>query len=339
MISYNVNTFQSLASSALTVNGTGTATNVLAYSNDGINWTTISTISPSIFTEGYGISWNGKLWIVGGGGGGSSSSIIYSYDGLYWIGLGITIFSKCYNLFWNGCKWIGCGESTNKLAFANVDGTNWRGMTTASPFSTNCLDMGFNYKRDNRIIIPKNMTIMGGQGATNTLAYSYDSGLTFTGLGTTIFSTICNHIEWNGSIWVAAGSGTNTMAYSFDGLNWVGLGTNIFGSEGKYVKWNGSMWVAGGITSSAGVIAYSYDGLTWIKTTTSLFTVALYSFEFNGKIWIAGGRGTNTLAYSYDGINWVALGATIFSDYCVSVKWNGKIFIAGGFGTNTLLMV
>jgi|688.fasta_scaffold01796_2 hypothetical protein len=336
MISYNVNTFQSLASSALTVNGTGTATNVLAYSNDGINWTTISTISPSIFTEGYGISWNGKLWIVGGGGGGSSSSIIYSYDGLYWIGLGITIFSKCYNLFWNGCKWIGCGESTNKLAFANVDGTNWRGMTTASPFSTNCLDMGFNYKRDNRIIIPKNMTIMGGQGATNTLAYSYDSGLTFTGLGTTIFSTICNHIEWNGSIWVAAGSGTNTMAYSFDGLNWVGLGTNIFGSEGKYVKWNGSMWVAGGITSSAGVIAYSYDGLTWIKTTTSLFTVALYSFEFNGKIWIAGGRGTNTLAYSYDGINWVALGATIFSDYCVSVKWNGKIFIAGGFGTNTL---
>jgi hypothetical protein len=335
-ISYNVNTFQSLASSALTVNGTGSATNVLAYSNDGINWTTISTISPSIFTEGYGISWNGKLWIVGGGGSGSSSSIIYSYDGLYWVGLGITIFSKCYNLFWNGCKWIGCGESSNKLAFANVDGTNWRGLTTASPFSTNCLDMGFNYKRDNRILIPKNMTIMGGQGATNTLVYSYDSGLTFTGLGTTIFSTICNHIEWNGSIWVAAGSGTNTMAYSFDGLNWVGLGTNTFGSEGKYVKWNGSMWVAGGITSSVGVIAYSYDSLTWIKTTTSLFTVALYSFEFNGKIWIAGGRGTNTLAYSYDGINWVGLGATIFSDYCLSVKWNGKIFIAGGFGTNTL---
>ena len=59
------------------------------------------------------------------------------------------------------------------------------------------------------------MTIATGEG-TNSLAYSYDNGLTWTGLGTNIFSSggFGYGVSWNGSMWVAVGTGTNRIAYS-----------------------------------------------------------------------------------------------------------------------------
>jgi hypothetical protein len=34
-------------------------------------------------------------------------------------------------------------------------------------------------------------------------------------------------VAWNGSKWIAVGSGTNSIAYSVDGKNWIGLGTTL----------------------------------------------------------------------------------------------------------------
>jgi hypothetical protein len=44
---------------------------------------------------------------------------------------------------------------------------------------------------------------------------------------------------------MAVGSGTNSLAYSFDGINWTGLGESMF-LIGLDVEWNGKMWVAVG---------------------------------------------------------------------------------------------
>ena len=43
--------------------------------------------------------------------------------------------------------------------------------------------------------------------------------------------------------WVAVGQGTNTIAYSNNGLTWIGLGTstNFFTNFGADIYWNGSM--------------------------------------------------------------------------------------------------
>jgi hypothetical protein len=37
-------------------------------------------------------------------------------------------------------------------------------------------------------------------------------------------------------MWVATGSGTNSLAYSYDGINWTGLGTGIFSTYGNSVS-------------------------------------------------------------------------------------------------------
>ena len=49
-------------------------------------------------------------------------------------------------------------------------------------------------------------------------------------------------------IWIATGTGTNTIAYSYNGIDWTGLGTNIFSDSFEGIAWNGTMWVVGGLT-------------------------------------------------------------------------------------------
>ncbi len=390
---YTVNVLQSVASQTITATGLASASNTMAYSTDAITWTSLSS---NIFREGYGVSWNGKMWVVGGSG--TTSSLIYSYDTLYWFGLGTNTFSKCYNLFWNGCKWIACGESTNKLAFANDTGTNWKSIT--SPFTTNCLDIAYNFKRENRITLPKRLNIMLGSG-TNNIQYSYseptsfNSPMTWTAVSSP-FTASVRSADYNGTLFVAGGEGQNTMAYSYDGLTWVGLGISTFSTICNFVKWNGSMWLAGGkglsasfigridgttltvlsnfigklvvgmtitgstiyanttitgilspstytvsssqniaqtyisASTSTGVISYSYDGLTWITSSTTFFTTSAQWADWNGKIWVCVGTGTNTIGYSTDGINWFSSDTGTILTNSFTVKWNGKIWVAGG---------
>ena len=99
------------------------------------------------------------------------------------------------------------------------------------------------------------MYVAGGHG-TNTLAYSYD-GLTWIGLGSTIFTSVVLGVSWNGTRWIAVGSSINTIAYSDNGINWTGIGTTVFTGQGYGVSWNGTIWVAVGYGSNT--IAYSSD--------------------------------------------------------------------------------
>ena len=62
--------------------------NSLVYSYDGINW---SGLGSSIFTTaGYGISWNGNIFVATGQG---TNTLAYSQNGINWTGIGSTIFS------------------------------------------------------------------------------------------------------------------------------------------------------------------------------------------------------------------------------------------------------
>lgn len=171
--------------------------------------------------------------------------------------------------------------------------------------------------------------------------------------------------------WVAVGQGTNTIAYSRNGIDWTGLGASVFTTAGNAVVWSGSRWVAvgqgtnsiaysdNGLTwtgigtsvfsngrgintngnlfvavGSGNGIASSTDGITWVGTGTSIFTNG-YDVAYNGERWVAVGNGANTIAYSNDGINWTGLGNFIFT-IGTAVAWNGNLFVAGGIGSNTL---
>ena len=121
-------------------------------------------------------------------------------------------------------------------------------------------------------------TIALGAGAQNSIAYSPD-GVTYTGLGTSVF-TQGQSACWNGSKWLALGSGANTMAYSLDGLQWNGLGTVTFGYSGLSAAWNGSKFTAVGTPYypvTGGLNGTTYTVNFTPSTGVTSYTANLYS--------------------------------------------------------------
>ncbi len=132
---------------------------------------------------------------------------------------------------------------------------------------------------------PLEVDVVGvGRGA-NTLLYSTDGGLTWTGLGNTIFAVEGFCAAWNGTMWVAAGAGTNGLAYSYDGINWTGLGaipTGFFSNSSYFtsVTWDGVGWTA----SNGSDYATSFDGMTWIGYSGLVGPGLLYNNTTDGRI-------------------------------------------------------
>ncbi|NBV76346.1 MAG: hypothetical protein EBR59_10445, partial [Methylococcaceae bacterium] len=139
-------------------------------------------------------------------------------------------------------------------------------------------------------------------------------------------------------MWVAVGTGNNSIAHSEDGITWTGLGTTI-AATGNAVAWNGYMWIAG-FTNDAShnnTLAYSYDGLTWTGLGNGAFTTSCLTLDWNGQLWVAGGLGTHAIAYSSDGIIWhtdcTMEQALTSAGY--GIAGNANQFVAVGAGTNT----
>jgi hypothetical protein len=150
-------------------------------------------------------------------------------------------------------------------------------------------------------------------------------------------------------LWVAVGQGTNSIAYSYDGIVWAGStsGNNLF-TVARNVAWNGTMWVAAGTGSYS--IAYSYNGINDWTGTYSTNTFTLYSIAFNNKrpntitfptnLMVLGGQGSNSIAYSYDGTVWTGVtgsnSTSIFSTFMLGVAWNGTMWVGVGGQANTI---
>jgi hypothetical protein len=104
-------------------------------------------------------------------------------------------------------------------------------------------------------------------------------------------------------MFIAGGGGTNTLAYSYNGINWTELGT---------------------------------VGLPTITMGCGFNSARPHRITFPAPMTVATGSGTNTLAYSTDGINWTGVGLGMFSTQGNGVATNGSMWVATGSGTNTL---
>ena len=175
--------------------------------------------------------------------------------------------------------------------------------------------------------------VAGGSGTTNTLAYTTGNGAygesmgTWTGNLNTIFTTKVNQIvnftvttqalnptpvNPGANIFVAVGQGTNTLAYSYDGIKWTGLSTTIFSND--------AISVASGYLYSAGVAAGPYVLAIGSNTNS-----------------------TNSVAYSTDGVNWAGFGKTApfglgFMDSSCKIVYLYDTFIVFGGGTFSEIM-
>jgi hypothetical protein len=390
--------------------GSGTV-NTLAYSYDGINWTGLGN---SIFSSvGNSVIWNGSLFVAMGSG--SVNSIAYSYNGIDWTGLGLSIFSVGNSVSWNGTLFVAGGQLTNTSAYS-YNGINWvgngnttlqttinsvswngslwtfggvgsRGNTLAysynginliasasSSFSTGITSVASNYGVK-PIPFIQHPTLAFGSGSINTIAYSSD-GISWSGLGNTVFSTAGYCGFWSGSFWIAGGQGGNTMAYSYDGIQWTGIPNPITTSV-TGITYNGNTWVAVG--TGTNTVAYSSNGLSWIGSTLSHF-IGGGSAIWNGSVFMITPGTSGNAFYSTTGTSWTQMNSglsnadgcpasngytwtcpivgspglkyinqanpettawtnistSVFTTQGYCVCYNGPIWVAGGVGGNSI---
>jgi hypothetical protein len=271
--------------------------------------------------------------------------------------------------------------TTGTISYSDDDGATWAmvpgGATNAMFSSAADIAAGVSFgvggsRGANTVAWNGEKWVAGGNGRTNSLAFSDDGGMTWSGItGKSVFSVEARDVAWNGRMWVAVGRGiVFSTAYSYDGVTWIGpvdvsgAPINVFSYDiagptaatsdisggGISVVWTGKMWVATGTrTLIAGsspaayyTMAYSVDGKTWTGapesgTTSTGFDIYAHGIAWNGRNLVATGRGTvNTLAFSTDGMSWVGLGNTVFSVWGRGITWGARRWMATGRGTNTV---
>jgi hypothetical protein len=242
----------------------GTGTNVIAYSNDGVNWTSGTLSGPSAINA---VAWSNGLWIAVGEG---SKVWATSPDGITWTsylgGAGGFFTGPAYGILGGVGGWIAAG--TGGLLFSST-GASWSAIGTGL-FSTG------------RAVQTNGKQLLALGSGSNTMAYSYN-GLAWTGLGLSTFSVRGNGAVFGKNLWVAVGEGINTIAVSNDGLVWTGLGLTTFSVRGSSVAWNGTLFIATG--EGTNTLATSSDGYTWTGLGSTVFTGAGYSAntKFSGN--------------------------------------------------------
>ena len=187
-----------------------TGINTLAYSSNGTQWTGLGT---SIFTLiGNNVIWsssNNRFVAVGVG----LNTVAYSSNGTQWTGLGTTIFDyQGIGISWSGNYFVANGYGISTTMAYSMNGSTWTGI------GTSFFSIVGNFTSSQII-----------NNSDNTLAYSNtNNGTTWTGLGSSIFLQT-NSIIYGNNLFIAVGTGSNSIAYSFNGTQWIGLGITVFG--------------------------------------------------------------------------------------------------------------
>ena len=177
--------------------------------------------------------------------------------------------------------------------------------------------------------------IVGNATASNSLGgITLSNGTTTT--ANMLFSSYMRSSLPIDTFVVGVGEGTNSIAYSSNGLSWTGAGTSIFSIRGHGVAWNGTRWVAVG--EGTNTLATSTNGTSWTGSGTTMFDAFGSDVAWNGSLWVAVGLGaTHTIATSTDGINWTGRGKTALTTAGYGVAWNGSFWVAIGDGIDTFV--
>lgn len=264
-----------------------------------------------------------------------SRNNVYSYDGLTWYtgNTSSSTIGDIRSFASNNYMWVAGGiNGTNTMGYS-YDGLNWSA-------STNSILNGY---CPSVIWDGSNWYAVGGLNGSSplrTLSTSND-GINWSELtgGTLVGST--NSIAFNGSMYVAGGTVSPYLSYSYDGINWSGSsnGSSLVSNQVYSVVYDGSTWVAG--CSGTNKLLYSTDGISWTNSTNgntifgTNFSLSVRSIVWNGSFFLAGGAGqTNDIAKSTDGITWTGTSSPYGIVY--KLAWNGTTFFATGENNATI---
>jgi hypothetical protein len=128
------------------------------------------------------------------------------------------------------------------------------------------------------------MVVACCDSSINSFMYSMD-GLMWYGCGTGAL-TRANAAEWNGSLWLAVGTGSGKWySISRDGIQWLSQFDSAL-DEGTSVAWNGTMWMAAGTKSGSAAVVKSSNGVTWTSVTINGLTGTSAYVAWNGYKWV-----------------------------------------------------
>jgi hypothetical protein len=305
--------------------------NSIAYSLGGLHWTGMGNAmfgGNSATVQAQAIEWNGNFWLAGAAVGATYAlSRSGSPIGEGWTSIDISnIANSIYNIMWDGSKFLIGGNTTagaGLIAYStNNIATTWT--TTTCPITTRVTGMAYN---GNRVVAV-------GNGSGNTIAYSDNFGITWTGLGTALLPntspTSIHKVAWHINKFIIAGTNaTGRILYSSDGLNWKIVSDGGLSSCHAIVSSSRMQhplqFTANGVICANYV---SYDGgYNWQQMFADNISVANY----NGKYAIFG-QGENGNTYvAYDPKSAFKI-TTANSDPSGvrAIEWNGSYWLMGG---------
>jgi hypothetical protein len=275
------------------------------------------------------------MWLIGGD---TSPFIAYSYNGINWDTTNVSSppTNTINGITWDGNKWIAVG--IGGIIYYSYDGFEW----TVAFNTNNMFCVAWNKNLGSTYI--QQPVISLGRGDENGIAYSLD-GIKYTGLG-----NIKNNLldigyaaAWNGSMWVATGSGGDiSIIYSYDGIEWIPvIDSSNFIKPGYAVVWTGINWIVTGDTTGNNVY-YSPDGINWLPSTTPNPFNSYRGLATDVKTIVGGtqsrtvavgqnGNGVEIIYSDDDGISWTSASTQPSPPNQLNcVAWNGTTWLTGG---------
>jgi len=281
--------------------GSGSGNVTLAYSPDGITWSSLGNSTFS--TQANCAFWNGSIWIAGGVDvAGTRNTLAYSYDGIQWTGINNVFTTAVTGIIYNGIGWVAVGTGGGNTVAYSLNGINWGGLNPSSFTGGGSVFW--------------NGTVFLITGTSGTAYYSIDGAI----WNQTSLSNAVGVPASNGYTWVCPISTSPGLSYitqSNPGLStWTSISSPVF-TGGNCVCYGGNIWLAGGTGGNA--LAYSYDAINWtgLQTSTTIFPNGCSSICWNGTRFV--GAGGNYIGYSRDGIKWYSSQSLITTtNYVVS---------------------
>ncbi len=283
----------------------------IKYSNNGITWITVANSPTSVNS----LAWTGSQWLASCDG---SNNLYTSNNAIHWylnnslsahniykiaydpgtatvfaLSDSTIYYAKYSNLgSWSSHTDASLGAITDytytgthhsfvggSYVLLSQDLVSWTKITKPSTGQ----NLYINSSNQGTATV-KPMVVACADSSNNSLLYSND-GLMWYGLGTSVF-TRANAVDWNGSLWLAVGTGSNKWyALSRDGINWLSQYDNTL-DEGTSVAWNGSMWMAAGTKSGSATVVYSSNGVSWTPANINGLTGTSAYVAWNGYKWL-----------------------------------------------------
>ena len=251
---------------------TGEGTNTIATSRNGIEWLGVqgsTSIFSSCFAASYGIDISGNpRWVAVGQ---TTNTIATSSNGISWSAVPNSRGAAGAGTFSNGLGlsygvdsaglplWVAVGlQNSGNSAATSRNGTTWVGLAKTTSIGTG---YGVAQAKFPKYIATSTGSInMKGSFEGNVWYYIKSP-----------FTIATNDVFWNQTqkLWVAVGEGTNTIAYSSNGIKWTGLGTTFFSVRGNKVKYSSTLnkWYAVG--EGTNTLITSSDGINWTAINTA----------------------------------------------------------------------